>query len=129
MSHAHDVAVFIQAHILVVDGVAVFRERVDDDLGHPTVSLVRDSRGAFIDDLDGRIRPYRPQTNGKAERFILTAIREWAYARAYRSSAHRSGALPRFMQYYNTERPHLALGSIPPLNRLAAMNNVRVNDT
>ena len=76
-----------------------------------------------------RIRPYRPQTNGKAERFILTAIREWAYTRAYRSSAHRSGALPRFMQYYNTERPHMALGSIPPLSRLAAMNNVRVNDS
>jgi transposase InsO family protein len=66
-----------------------------------------------------RIRPYTPQTNGKAERFIQTALREWAYARPYRTSAARANALPTFVRYYNAERPHWALGLQPPLTRLA----------
>lgn len=60
-------------------------------------------------------RPYRPQTNGKAERFIQTALRRWAFKRPYRTSEHRSAALPTFLDSYNTERPHRALGRIPPL--------------
>ena len=63
-------------------------------------------------------RAYRPQTNGKAERFIQTLIRGWAYARAYRSSLHRVSALPEWLRYYNTERPHRALGDQAPLTRL-----------
>jgi transposase InsO family protein len=60
-------------------------------------------------------RAYRPQTNGKAERFIQTLIRGWAYARAYQSSLHRAAALPAWLRYYNSERPHRALGDQPPL--------------
>lgn len=60
-------------------------------------------------------RPYRPQTNGKAERFIQTALRRWAFKRPYRTSRQRSAALPTFLDSYNTERPHRALGRIPPL--------------
>jgi transposase InsO family protein len=66
-----------------------------------------------------RIRPYTPRTNGKAERFIQTALRDWAYARAYRTSAARAAALPVFLRYYNHERPHLALGNLTPAARLA----------
>jgi len=66
-------------------------------------------------------RPYRPQTNGKAERFIQTAKRRWAYQRPYRSSAARTLMLPAFLQRYNRRRPHRALGNIPPLSRLEAL--------
>jgi len=62
-----------------------------------------------------RTKPYRPQTNGKAERFIQTALRRWAYKRPYRTSGHRNAALPDFLESYNVERPHRALGRIPPL--------------
>lgn len=65
-----------------------------------------------------RIRPYRPQTNGKAERFIQTMKREWAYARAYRSSAARARMLPGFLDRYNRQRPHRGLDNITPLSRL-----------
>lgn len=66
-----------------------------------------------------RTRPYTPRTNGKAERFIQTVLREWAYARPYHTSAARAHALPSFVRYYNAERPHWALGMQPPLTRLA----------
>ena len=63
-------------------------------------------------------RPYRPQTNGKAERFIRTALQEWAYARLYRSDEERRAALPKWLHYYNHQRPHTALGSLPPIARV-----------
>ena len=66
-------------------------------------------------------QPYRPQTNGKAERFIQTAIRGWAYKRAYRSSAARTQMLPGFLNRYNRRRPHRALGNTTPLSRLEAL--------
>ncbi len=62
-----------------------------------------------------RTRPYRPQTNGKAERFIQTCLRRWAFARPYRTSGHRGRALPAFLDSYNLSRPHRALGEVPPL--------------
>lgn len=61
-----------------------------------------------------RTRPYRPQTNGKAERFIQTMLMGWAYKRAYRTSNQRRKALPAWLRYYNHERPHRALGMISP---------------
>ena len=64
-------------------------------------------------------QPYRPQTNGKAERFIRTLLTEWAYAQAYRTSGWRTLALPRYLTYYNTERRHSALGFTTPAQRLA----------
>ena len=64
-----------------------------------------------------RARPYRPQTNGKAERFIQTLIREWAYAQAYASSARRTRALKPWVHAYNTARPHTALAYQPPCTR------------
>jgi len=65
-------------------------------------------------------RPYRPQTNGKAERFIQSLLREWAYARRYRSSNRRASTLPNWLAYYNRERPHGSLGYEPPVARLRA---------
>jgi transposase InsO family protein len=78
-----------------------------------------------------RIRPYTPRTNGKAERFIRTLVYEWAYARAYRTSAFRAIALPHYLRFYNTERRHTALGYTTPLQRLAqrSVNNVLVINT
>src|SRR5262245_39615223 len=61
-----------------------------------------------------RTRPYRPRTNGKAERFIQTMLREWAYAATYQSSTHRADALPAWLTYYNNRRPHSALGHKAP---------------
>jgi transposase InsO family protein len=63
-------------------------------------------------------KPYRPQTNGKAERFIQTITREWAYARSYKSSNHRATFLPLYLHDYNFHRPHSALNSLPPGSRL-----------
>ena len=65
-----------------------------------------------------RIRPYRPRTNGKAERFIQTLQNEWAYSRIYGSSPERTAALPLYLSHYNFRRPHGSLGHQPPASRL-----------
>ena len=65
-----------------------------------------------------RTRPYTPRTNGKAERFIQTSLRSWAYGKPYASSAQRVEALPRWLHYYNHHRPHAALGYLPPASRV-----------
>jgi transposase InsO family protein len=71
-----------------------------------------------------RTRPYRPRTNGKAERFIRSLIDGWAYGAVYRSSAERAAALAGWLDWYNRLRPHRSLGRKPPLTRLGEMNNV-----
>ncbi|RQN01637.1 IS481 family transposase, partial [Aeromicrobium camelliae] len=65
-----------------------------------------------------RTRPYRPQTNGKIERFHRTLADGWAYARFYRSEAERRAALPGWLHFYNHHRPHSALGALPPISRI-----------
>lgn len=67
-----------------------------------------------------RTKPYRPQTNGKAERFIQTLLREWAYGRLWQSSTARRRGLASWLRYYNTKRPHGSLGHKPPYSALAA---------
>jgi transposase InsO family protein len=69
-----------------------------------------------------RIKPYRPRTNGKAERFIQTLLHEWAYARIYGSPAERTAALPLFLERYNYTRPHGSLGKQPPATRPNNLN-------
>ena len=64
-------------------------------------------------------RPYRPQTNGKVERFNRTLLDEWAYARLYRSNEVRLATLPKWVEAYNRRRPHTALGGRPPAARLS----------
>ena len=68
-------------------------------------------------------RPYRPQTNGKAERFIQSALREWAYGIPYRHSAERTAMLNRWMHHYNWHRPHHGIGKVAPVSRLAQSRN------
>lgn len=71
-----------------------------------------------------RTKPYTPRTNGKAERFIQSALREWAYARAYESSQQRAEHLPHWLHHYNWHRPHASLGYLPPVSRLPSVNNL-----
>jgi transposase InsO family protein len=75
-------------------------------------------------------RAYRPQTNGKAERFIQSALREWAYGRTYQNSAHRSDALHSWQHHYNWHRPHSGIGGIAPMSRLpkSAKNLLKVHN-
>ena len=70
-----------------------------------------------------RTRPYTPKTNGKAERFIQTSLREWAYARAYNTSDERTAELPRWLHRYNWHRPHGSIGAKPPISRLGLTGN------
>ena len=74
-----------------------------------------------------RTRPYRPRTNGKAERFIRTILVGWAYAAIYGTSHERRQALPDWLHHYNHHRPHSSLGRQPPTQRLEALtrNNLR----
>lgn len=67
-----------------------------------------------------RTRPYTPKTNGKAERFIQTALREWAYAQAYPTSAQRAAELPLWLHRYNWHRPHGGIKSQTPISRLGS---------
>jgi transposase InsO family protein len=71
-----------------------------------------------------RTRIYTPRTNGKAERFIQTAIREWAYARLYQNSTERNQSLPKWIHQYNWHRPHASLNQMPPISRSGLDLNV-----
>ena len=101
--------------------VGIHIERMLTDNGASYRSRVYGATLADHDIRHKRTRPYRPQTNGKAERFIQTLINEWAYARPYRSNARRLRALPRFVDFYNQGRPHTAIGGLVPR---VAVNNV-----
>jgi len=105
-------------------GIAV--ERVMTDNGSAYRSHAFRCRLAQAGIRHIRTRPYTPKTNGKAERFIQTSLREWAYVRAYQSSAERSQAMNPWIVDYNHTRPHSALGGRPPavnLNNVLGFNN------
>ena len=93
--------------------------RVMTDNGSAYVSRLFRDGIAFLGARHVRTRPYTPRTNGKAERFIQTSIREWAYKQAYESSAEREGYLLPWLHDYNHRRPHAALNHKPPVSRLA----------
>jgi transposase InsO family protein len=97
-------------------GVGV--ERVMTDNGSAYRSHLFKSRIAEAGLRHIRTRPYTPRTNGKAERFIRTSLREWAYLRAYLTSAERTQAMAPWINTYNHTRPHSALARKPPVSRL-----------
>jgi len=101
-------------------------ERVMTDNGPAYVSVAHSLACRSLGVRHIRTRSYRPQTNGKAERFIRTMLAEWAYAAVYGSSAERAAALPGWLARYNFHRRHGALGHRPPIQRLRELtgNNV-----
>lgn len=97
-------------------GVSV--ERVLSDNGPAYKSFAWRDTCAALNLSHKRTRPYRPQTNGKIERFHRTLSDEWAYARLYQSEADRRAALPNWLHFYNHHRAHSAIGGRPPISRL-----------
>jgi transposase InsO family protein len=107
-------------------GVRIERVMTDNGTGY------KNTFKAACDELGIRhikARPYTPKTNGKAERFVQTSLREWAYARPYVSSAQRQAALQPFLHRYNWHRPHCALNRQPPMSRIPAVSNLLELDT
>lgn len=93
-------------------------ERVMTDNGSGYVSKDFRAAVAEIRARHIRTRPYTPRTNGKAERFIQTMLREWAYGRPFQSSYRRRAALPAWLRRYNERRPHAGIGGAAPVTRL-----------
>ena len=106
-------------------GVTVARVMTDNGSAYRSTLFRQTCAAAEARHL--RTRPYTPRTNGKAERFIQTCLREWAYASPYQSSDERTQAMPAWLCDYNTQRPHSALDGKPPISRLAA-DNVLANN-
>jgi transposase InsO family protein len=105
-------------------GIEVERLMTDNGSAYVSVAHALACRALGIKHI--RTRPYRPQTNGKAERFIRTMLREWAYAAVYGSSPERAAAVSGWVERYNYRRRHGALGHRPPIARLRELtgNNV-----
>ena len=97
-------------------GVTVARVMTDNGSCYRSSAFARACRKLGLRHI--RTRPYTPRTNGKAERFIQTALREWAYAVAYPTSRHRAAELPTWLHRYNWHRPHGSLNSSTPISRL-----------
>ena len=110
-------AAFFERH-----GIKV--ERVLTDNGSPYRSTVHAIACRALGVRHLRTRPYRPQTNGKAERFIRTLLSGWAYGAIYRTSSERTAALDRWLWHYNHHRRHSALGHKPPIARLNERTNL-----
>jgi transposase InsO family protein len=103
-------------------GVRVRRILTDNGSGYVSRSFRATCRALHV--AHRRTRPYTPRTNGKAERFIQTALREWAYTRPYYTSADRAGQMPRWLEHYNAARNHRSLGGQPPFSRFPGGNNL-----
>lgn len=99
-------------------------ERVLSDNGFAYRSRLVAAVCRALDVAQRWTRPYRPQTNGKAERFIQTLLREWAYGRPYPSSLERQAMLPRWLHHYNWHRPHGSLQGRPPISRVIPADNL-----
>ena len=103
-------------------GVHVRRILTDNGSAYRSDSFRATCRALRV--IHRRTRPYTPRTNGKAERFIQTLLREWAYSQPYRSSLHRRAWLPRWLHSYNFHRPHAALDGASPFSRISGGNNL-----
>ena len=97
-------------------GIRPERVMTDNGSGYRADDFARTCHELALRHL--RTQPYTPRTNGKAERFIQTLLREWAYARPYRTSNQRAKRLEPWLRYYNRQRPHSALRGLPPQSRI-----------
>lgn len=121
-----DTSAFLQRALawLGRHGVSVERVMTDNGSAYRSKLFAKTLRQAGLRHV--RTRPYTPRTNGKAERFIQTSLREWAYAQPYRSSAERSQAIGPWTNTYNLARPHAGIGGLTPWQRV---NNLLGNDS
>jgi len=109
---------FLKAAIAYYESLGIKVERVMTDNGscYKAFAFRRLCKRLGLRHI--RTRPYTPKTNGKAERFIQTSLREWAYAQAYRNSQQRKAELPVWLHRYNWHRPHAGIGDNVPISRL-----------
>jgi transposase InsO family protein len=114
---------FLKAAVAYYASLGVTIERVMTDNGscYRSRAFARACKRLGLKHI--RTKPYTPQTNGKAERFIQTSLREWAYARAYNTSVERAAELPRWLHRYNWHRPHGGIKSQTPISRLGLTRN------
>jgi transposase InsO family protein/transposase len=108
---------FYRAH-----GIEIERVMTDNGPGYRSIAHAVACRTLRIKHI--RTRPYRPRTNGKAERFIRTMLGGWAYGAIYGNSTERTAALTGWLNFYNWQRPHGSLSHKPPGTRLRELNNV-----
>jgi transposase InsO family protein len=109
---------FLQRAIAFYARHGITVESVITDNGSPYVSKAHQIACRQLGIRHLRTRPYRPQTNGKAERFIRTMLEGWAYNNIYGSSQERTRALDGWLWHYNHHRKHQAIGRQPPITRL-----------
>jgi transposase InsO family protein len=102
-------------------GVSVQRVMTDNGSCYKSFAFRRACKRLGLKHI--RTRPYTPKTNGKAERFIQTALREWAYAQAYHHSDQRTAELPKWLHRYNWHRPHGGIDDKTPISRLGLAEN------
>ncbi len=115
---------FLQRAIAFYAAHGITVERVMTDNGPAYLSIAHGIACRALGIRHIRTQAYRPQTNGKAERFIRTMLGGWAYGAIYRDSTQRTAALPGWLEFYNWRRPHGSLAHKPPGARLAELNNV-----
>jgi transposase InsO family protein len=114
---------FLKAAVAYYASLGVTVQRVMTDNGSCYKSFAFRNACKRLSLKHIRTKPYTPKTNGKAERFIQTSLREWAYAQAYDTSTERAAELPRWLHRYNWHRPHGSIGSKPPISRLGLAGN------
>jgi len=119
----HTVAGFLRRAVAFYasHGIRIQRVMTDNGAGYRSILHALACRTLGLRHL--RTQPYRPRTNGKAERFIRTMLAGWAYGAIYGTSAERTRALPGWIDHYNRRRPHRSLNNQPPLIRLQQMRN------
>jgi transposase InsO family protein len=120
---AESAVAFLEAAVASYEslGVTVTRVMTDNGACYRSLAFARACKQHRLRHV--RTKPYTPKTNGKAERFIQTALREWAYARAYDTSIQRAHALPSWLHQYNWHRPHGGIKDRTPISRLGLTEN------
>jgi transposase InsO family protein len=114
---------FLKAAVAYYNSLGVSVQRVMTDNGscYKSFAFRRACKRLGLKHI--RTKPYTPKTNGKAERFIQTALREWAYAQAYQHSDQRTAELPKWLHRYNWHRPHGGIDDKTPISRLGLAEN------